>query len=234
MAVWVNLHLPGVKQIVQSAVRPLAGVYLIVNLVTGDMYVGSGITHKIGNRFHKHLFGLSGSVKVAPAVVKFGLDQFAFVLLATLPGVITEEDNADLLALEQGYLDTLDLEYNIAQIAGSSFGVKHSEKTKAKMRANYSSERREAIGALNQGTKLSTITIQRITAAALARPPMSEVSRALISENSAKAELYEIKLLDGSMPGIILRTIPTIAEHLDCHERTVRRALQGNGIIKRK
>ena len=35
MAVWVNLHLPGVKQIVQSAVRPLAGVYLIVNLVTG-------------------------------------------------------------------------------------------------------------------------------------------------------------------------------------------------------
>ena len=198
------------------------------------MYVGSGITHKIGSRFHKHLFGLSGSVKVAPAVVEFGLDQFAFIILATLPGVITEEDNADLLALEQSYLDTLDLEYNIAEIAGSSFGVKHSEATKAKMRANYSSERREAIGALNRGTKLSAITIARITAAALSRPPMSEESRALVSANSAKAELYELKLLDGSMPGMTIRTIPSVATHLDCHERTVRRALQGNGIIKRK
>ena len=96
---------------------------------------------------------LSGSIKVALEVREFGLDQFAFLLLATatIPGVITQEDNADLLALEQSYLDTLDLEYDIAEVAASSFGVRHSDETRAKMRANSSSEPREATGALNRG-----------------------------------------------------------------------------------
>lgn len=152
------------------------------------MYAGSGITHRMGNRFHKHLFGLSASVNVGAAVEVYGLDQFAFILLATLPGVITEEHNAELLALEQSYLDTLILKYNIAELAGNTFGVKHSEETKAAMRANYSSERRERIGLLNRGKTLSDVTIERITAATLARPPMSEKSRKLVSANSAKAE----------------------------------------------
>ena len=157
--------------------------------MTGDMYAGSGITHRMGNRFHKHLFGLSASVNVGAAVEVYGLDQFAFILLATLPGGGTpEEHNAELLALEQSYLDTLILKYNIAELAGNTFGVKHSEETKAAMRANYSSERRERIGLLNRGKTLSDVTIERITAATLARPPMSEKSRKLVSANSAKAE----------------------------------------------
>jgi group I intron endonuclease len=84
---------------VQSFVRPLAGVYLIVNLVNGKMYVGSAITARLGNRLHRHLYGASGSPLLAAAVRKYGLDLFAFVLLLTIPGVVSQEDNAELLEL---------------------------------------------------------------------------------------------------------------------------------------
>lgn len=139
------------KTVVQSAVRPLAGVYLIVNLVTGDMYVGSGITNRIGNRFHKHLFGGTGSKPVAAAVTQYGLDNFAFIVLDTLSDTITDEDNTALLYLEGSFLQSLSPAYNVAPKAGNTFGVKHTAETKALMSANYSSERREAIGALNRG-----------------------------------------------------------------------------------
>lgn len=188
----------------------------------------------MGNRLHKHLFGLSGSANVGANVTKYGLDQFAFILLDTVGEIVTTENNQVLLDLEDFHLDTIKPTYNILRRAHNSFGYTHTAETITRLKSNYSSARRDTIGALNRGQKLSPTTIQRITAAALARPPMSEKTRQLVSANSAKAQLYKITLLDGSMPEIILRTIPTVANYVGCREKTVRIALQGNGVIKRK
>jgi group I intron endonuclease len=198
------------------------------------MYVGSAITGKIGNRFHKHLFGLSGSVPVRSAIAKYGLDNFAFILLDTVEGETSRETNGDLLKLEDQYISLMGPAYNIAPRAGNSFGYKHTQRTKASMRENYSPERREAVGSLNRGNTLSPRTIARLSAAALARAPFTDATRALISANSAKAELYEVSLLDGSMVPITLRTLPTVADFIQCGEKTVRIALKANGIVKRK
>lgn len=124
-----------------QAIRPRGGIYLIVNLVNGNMYIGSAITGNMGNRFHKHLFALSGSSMVGAAVTKYGLAQFALILLETIEEVITQVTHSDLLVLEDYYIKLLDPAYNIAPQAGNTFGMKHTEETKKAMRANDSTER---------------------------------------------------------------------------------------------
>jgi len=203
------------------------------------MYVGSGTTNRIPNRFHKHLFGGSGSVQVANAVAKYGLDQFAFILLDTVPEVKSASDNASLLALENHYIQLLSPSYNVLPEAGNSYGYRHTDETRAQMSLNYSDVRKETIGSLNRGKQLSAITIERMTASALTRLSMTDGTKALVSLNSAKAELYEVSLADGSLlsngaPNIVLRTIRVVAEYIGCGEKTVRRAASNNTVVKRK
>lgn len=134
--------------------------------------------------------------------------------------------------------------YNIAPQAGNTFGVKHTgpeAETKAIMRLNYSSERREMIGSLNRGKTFSASHIEAIRAAAKNRAPMSDETRAKVSANSAKAQFYLVQRLDKSsftspdgvlVTSITLRTIPVVANFIGCAEKTVRRALKTNGVVK--
>jgi group I intron endonuclease len=238
MAVFENLHLEGVKASVSKSIKTLAGVYIIINLITGKMYVGSAITGRMPNRFHKHLYGLNGSKLVAAAVAKYGLANFAFVVLETSPTIVSQEDNKTLLAMEDYYIQLLLPDYNISPQAGNTFGVMHTDETKQKMRINYSSERREQIGSVNRGKKLSSATIERIRTAALARPLMSAETREKVSANSTVANLYKVSRVDNGLMSdgsisITLRTIPKVAEFCNCSYKTVQRALQGTGIVKK-
>lgn len=81
------------------------------------------------NRFHKHLYGLNGNRLVAAAVRKYGLTHFAFLVVETVPGIVSLEDNKDLLDMENHYIKLLRPEYNIAAEAGNTIGVKHSPET---------------------------------------------------------------------------------------------------------
>lgn len=64
---------------------------------------------------------------------------------------MNKENNKNLLDLEDFYLKSLLPNYNILTEAGSSFGYKHTEITRIKMKTNYSQERREQIGNFNKG-----------------------------------------------------------------------------------
>lgn len=146
--------------------------------------------------------------------------------------------NQQLLDLETTYIAVYG-DYNIALEAGNTLGVLHTQAQRDAMRANYSQTRRDTIGALNRGKKLPPATLELMRTAALARAPMTDEARAKVSANSAKAMLFELSMVDGSaLPGnflsITLRTIPTVAEYCNCNEKTVRRAIKGNSIIKGK
>lgn len=188
-------------------------------------------------RFHKHLFGGTGNKPLWNAVQKYGLENFAFLVIDEIPD-FTSNMNQQLLDLETAYIAAYG-DYNIAREAGNTLGVTHTEAQREAMRANYSQARRDAIGALNRGKKLRPETVELMRAAALSRQPMSDESRAKVSANSAKALLLELSMVDGSaLPdgttSIVLRTVPVVAEYCNCNEKTVRRALKGNGIIKGK
>lgn len=223
---WENLHLPETKQMVQRRVKNIGGIYAIINLVTGDMYIGSAVTGRIGNRFHKHLFGGTGSVITYAAVLKYRLSNFAFTILETIEGPIDEKNNKILLMREDHYLFTLRPIYNIAPEAGNTLGVKHSNGTKAKMKINYSSERREAIGALNRGKTLSSETVEKIRQSALNRRPMTEKTQDKISKKIGK--FYLISRVDNStflsldgviVPFLELHTAKAVSKFLDCSEK---------------
>jgi len=61
------------------------------------------------------------------ALLKYGFSNFSLEILEYC-------NSEDLLKKEQYYLDTLKPEYNIAEIAGSTLGYKHSEESLKKMR----------------------------------------------------------------------------------------------------
>lgn len=50
-AVFENLDAEGTKERIRALIKSLAGVYLIINLVNGNMYVGSAITGRMPVRF---------------------------------------------------------------------------------------------------------------------------------------------------------------------------------------
>jgi group I intron endonuclease len=236
-AVFEDLHIEGAKASICRLIKPLGGVYLILNLINGKTYIGSAIKGRMPNRLHKHLYALCGNKPVAAAVNKYGLENFAFVVVDLLPTVVELKSNKDLLTMEDYYLQLLLPEYNIAPRAGNTLGIKHTEATKLKMRVNYSSERRENIGRLNRGNKLTSETIERIREAALTRAPMSEETRKKVSANSAAANLYCVSKVDNTVfpdgaCNITLRTMPTVAEYCNCSVKTVQRALRGTGVIK--
>ena len=65
--------------------RGLSGIYLILNKVTLDYYIGSASTGKFHARFSNHLFNFHGSKVVKNAVKIVSLSSFAFIVLELFP-----------------------------------------------------------------------------------------------------------------------------------------------------
>jgi group I intron endonuclease len=167
--VYENLGEDSTKKKIQEDTKGLSGIYLILNKVTLDYYIGSASTNRIHKRFSNHLVHLTGSKVLKNAVKKYKISEFAFLVLELFPEIVNQENNKKLLNLEDFYLKSLLPNYNILTEAGSSFGYKHSELTRIKMKTNYSEERREKIGNLNKNKKLSAATILLMKEKALNR-----------------------------------------------------------------
>ena len=223
-----NLTNSETKKIAYQALKPFSGIYMIVNLITEKYYVGSAVTGNLYMRFHKHLFSFTGNKRVANAVNKYGLSEFAFLVLEIVP----QKDKIDstlLLNREDYYLETLKPEYNIAPIASNSLGWKHSEESLAKMRENYSEERRQQVANINKGKTLSEETRELIRKSALLRKSMSSETRMKCAVNVQPVTIIN---LDGTnIMNFVSIKEASIA--ISCNEKTIRRALNGNGIVKK-
>ena len=110
-----------------------SGIYQIMNLVNGKIYVGSAV--KIKSRFRTHLHALRKgnheNSKLQRAWNKYGAEVFEFQILEIIP------DKQDLIKAEQRYLDELNPFYNILKTAGSSLGLKLSDEAKNKIRLTH-------------------------------------------------------------------------------------------------
>jgi group I intron endonuclease len=152
--VYENLHLDKMRKTILKDLKGLSGVYLVFNNVTGDYYIGSASTNRFYARFSNHLLYFKGSKILKHAVKKYNLSNFIFLILELFPGVVNKENNKRLLDLEDFYLKSLLPNYNILTEAGSSFGYKHTELDRIKMKVRYSLERRLLIGNLGKSKKL--------------------------------------------------------------------------------
>lgn len=138
-----DLQLDEVKKKISFETINLSGVYMVLNKVTLDFYIGSASTGKIYSRFYRHLISFNGCKIVKFAVKKYKLTSFAFLILELFPEIVTKENNNKLITLEDFYLKTMLPNYNILTEAGSSFGYKHTEITRLNMSKNYSQARKD-------------------------------------------------------------------------------------------
>ena len=220
--VYENVNLENTKKQLLNSTRGLSGVYMIINKITKDYYIGSASTNRFYARFSNHLIYFKGSKIVKLAVKKYDLKNFAFIVLDLYPNIVTKENNKELLDLEDKYLKLLVPNYNILTEAGSSFGYKHTEIDRQYMKYIYSDARRDRIGSLNKGKKFSPKTIEIMRQKALARSPMSNETKKKCIANTKSVVLYN---LDRTIYGKY-STILEAANAINCGEKTIRRALQ--------
>lgn len=106
--------------------RIVSGIYQIKNLINGHIYIGS--SDNIKNRWssHKHYLNRNShhSHYLQNAWNKYGVENFEFSVLE----YVSIEYN--LLEIEQYYIDWMNPDYNMCQIAGSVKGIKFSEERK--------------------------------------------------------------------------------------------------------
>jgi len=217
-----NLGLETTRKEILDQTKGLSGIYMIINKITKDYYIGSAATNRFYARFSNHLIYYRGSKIVKLAVKKYDLTNFAFIILELYPNIVTKENNKELLDLEDKYLKLFLPNYNILTEAGSSFGYKHTEVDRQKMKDLYSDARREMIGSLNRGKKLSFETIEKIREKALNRSPMSDDTKKKCIAHTRPVVLYN---LNGTVYGEYL-TILDAAKSINCDEKTIRRALK--------
>ena len=226
-----DLNLDNTRKQILKDTKGLSGIYMIVNKTTKDYYIGSASTNRFYARFSNHVIYFRGSKIVKLAIKKYNIENFAFLILELYPDIITKENNHELVNLEDKYLKLLLPNYNILTEAGSSFGYKHTEIDRQKMKDIYSDARHERISNLNRGKSLSLETIERMRQKALLRPPMSDEIKKKCIKNTRPVTLYN---LNGTIFGKY-STILDAANAINCNEKTIRRALQTEKkLVKRK
>lgn len=111
------------RESVNKTLNSVSGVYLCINLFNGNMYVGSSYLNSMFRRFRGHLYlATSGSKIVKISVLKYGLINFAFLVIETIPATNRAQDKKALLSLEQKYIDLLKPAYNILKIRPPLWG----------------------------------------------------------------------------------------------------------------
>lgn len=231
--IYENLHLEDTKSLIKKETNNLSGIYLIFNKITGDYYIGSASTNRFFARFSNHLLYFKGSKILKLAVRKYKLKNFAFIILELFPEIVNKENNKKLLNLEDFYLKSLLPNYNILTEAGSSFGYRHTELSRIKMKNAYNSERREFITNLNKGKTFSEEILEKMKNKALTRGKINYSSEALLNmkKNSKAIIFYN---LDNTVFGEY-SSITEAAKDINCNPKTINRALKTEKkILKRR
>src|ERR1700749_31979 len=230
--VYEDLQKESTRKIILEETKGLSGIYLILNKVTKDYYIGSASTNRLHKRFSNHLINLTGSKVLKNAVRKYKLSEFAFLVLELFPEIVDKENNKKLLDLEDFYLKSLLPNYNILTEAGSSFGYKHTEMTRIKMKPNYSEERRDFIGNLNKNKKFSEDTIKLMKERALKRKKLEYSEQGILNMKKASRPII-VYNLDNTVYGKYPSIVET-AKNLNCSVKTVSRSLKSSNNLLKK
>jgi len=180
-----------------------AGIYMLTNKLTGDIYVGQSID--LRKRFMKY-FSLSyinsrKELIISRALIKYGYSNFSVTILEYC-------NNSDLDVKEQYYFDKLNPQYNIQKIAGgSSKGLKLSEETKSKisksLKGVYAGEKAYWYGRFMSEETKKLMSLKRIGELnPLYGKSHSEQSKELIRQKAlGKKHSEETKLLMSTKRG---------------------------------
>ncbi len=116
----------------------LSGIYKIENIINNHIYIGSCSSFNVRKGAHICLLKQNKhhSQYLQNAYNKYGKDSFNILMIESV------EDKSLLLEREQYYIDTLNPEYNICRIAGSTQGRRFSEEHKQRLSNSLKGKKR--------------------------------------------------------------------------------------------
>ena len=126
---WDDLHIYKNQMSMHKELKKKTGVYIIINKITRAYYIGSAITNKLYVRYSDHLLYFRGSKPLKESVLEYGLKSFIFGILEYNNNIITKKNRKVLWEIENKYL--------------SLYQPIYSEESIAKMKLNFTSERKE-------------------------------------------------------------------------------------------
>lgn len=115
-----------------------AGIYLWKHKELGKSYIGSAedLSKRLENYFKlSYISDKSKNSYIYNAIYLHGYSAFSLTIIEhiDISNLSIDETRLLIVSREQYYLDSLQPEYNILKIAGSSLGYKHTEESLAKM-----------------------------------------------------------------------------------------------------
>src|SRR3954466_8893606 len=105
---FTDLHLKKGRKAAKLALKGLSGIYAIIHIPSGRVYIGSSIN--LARRLAEHLGYGSTNRRLKNSHAKRGLKDFLFCVVELYevdPDVSQETNKANLIALEQKHLDWL-------------------------------------------------------------------------------------------------------------------------------
>lgn len=122
------------KSQIYKDLKDKSGVYLLINRISGDSYVGSSLEPLYNSGMRRYYFETNSNspnnLIIIRALRKYGISNFSLIILT----FNEPKDHNLLLGLEQLALDLFKPNYNILSIAGSSSGFQHKEETILKLK----------------------------------------------------------------------------------------------------
>ena len=236
---WDNLHDPYVREAIRSELKSKSGIYIIINKISRNYYIGSAQTNNLYRRFHNHLLtnNNKGSKIVQRAVNKDGLNNFVFAIIEYYPFIVTNDNKQELLALETSYIGLLLPIYNIETEASRWSGLKSDQVTLSNklnlIKLSLLEERKELLKSIKdkhmeeynaqRSKKLSEIAKNRTS------DYWTPKGIANISKGSRKVIFLKSSLTDHNNL-CQFEKVTSAANYLCCSQKTIQRALHAGYI----
>ena len=131
------------KKNIYKELRKKSGVYIFINNITNQLYIGSSINltkRMVSYYYYTNSDKLSKFV-IIRAMKKYGLENFSLGILE-----FCKQDPKICLELEQKWIDFYKPKYNVLTVAGNSAGFKHSIETINKLKKILSGENHPNFG----------------------------------------------------------------------------------------
>jgi group I intron endonuclease len=131
------------KKDIYQKLRKKSGVYTFINNITNEFYIGSSInlTKRMVSYYYYTNSDKPSKLVIIRAMKKYGTENFSLGILE-----FCQQDLKICINLEQKWINLYKPKYNVLNIAGNSFGFKHSIETINKLKEKLNKENHPKFG----------------------------------------------------------------------------------------
>lgn len=143
------------KKNIYNNLRKKSGVYIFINNITNDFYIGSSInlTRRMVSYFYYTNSPKSSNLFIIRVLKKYGLENFSLGIIE-----FCNQDPKTCIQLEQKWINFYKPTINILPVAENSFGFKHSIETINKLKKILSKENHPNFGKVTSSEKRKAIS----------------------------------------------------------------------------